>query len=226
MPFWKDLKLQNSHNRYVAQPELHLEKTVLALHGDYQTWSLPAHSHGLSGLMGSWLNTLSEQVTWGSALKAAHPLAESPLVSIKIPYLAKHHKIIHRVDSQWLGHGFHFSMLMLCKHGWETIHSSQALPALHSLLLLVHITIHKPHTVIAGSPQLTAAGLRHTGSPGRPGLFVMLPSVLWPEAFPVVATDSPSANPGKANAKDGFRFSSQSRCSRRVSGHLPLWWLF
>ncbi|KAI1237635.1 hypothetical protein IHE44_0013718 [Lamprotornis superbus] len=48
-----------------------------------QAWSLPAHSHGLSGLMGSWLNTVSEQVTWGSALKAARQLAGSPLVSIK-----------------------------------------------------------------------------------------------------------------------------------------------
>lgn len=86
VPFWKDwkgLKLQNSHSSYVVQSELYLEKTDLELHGVYQTLSLLSHSHGLSGLMGSWLNALSEQVTWGSTLKAAHQLAESPLVSIK-----------------------------------------------------------------------------------------------------------------------------------------------
>jgi len=61
-----------------------------------------------------------------------------------------------------------------------------------------HVTIPRPHTVVAESPQFPAAGYRHHGSsPGWPDLILTWPSAVWPKAPPVVAPDCPAASSGQ-----------------------------
>lgn len=75
---------------------------------------------------------------------------------------------------------FHFNALSMDEK-WATLPGSAS--SSQSPAPCTHSDSQTTHSD-SWNPQPTAAGLRQNWSPGRPGLFVMWPSVLWPEAFP------------------------------------------